>query len=248
MIVTPIKTHKVTIDDNDISILLKKYLPPLKERSIVAITSKVVSICEGRILPIDGTDKDELIKKEVEFYLPKEENNYNIFLTIKNNIIIPSGGVDESNGNGYYILWPEDSQKSANMIRKFISEEYNLSEIGVIITDSKTTPLRRGVTGVMLAHSGFQALNDYIGKPDVFGRDLEVTMSNVADGLASTAVLAMGEGKEQTPFCIIEDAPFVKFQRHDPTEKELLALKITIGDDIYSSILTRTPWKSGKGK
>ena len=175
MIVTPIKTHKVTSEDSDITVLLKKYLPSLKERSVIAITSKVVAICEGRVVKVDEVDKDELVKEEVEYFLPKEENKYHFFLTIKNNIMIASGGIDESNGNGYYILWPKDSQESANTIREFLVKEYGISDVGVIITDSKTTPLRRGVTGVTLAHSGFAALNDYIGHPDIFGRDLHVT-------------------------------------------------------------------------
>ena len=248
MIVTPIKTHKVTSEDSDITVLLKKYLPSLKERSVIAITSKVVAICEGRIVKVDEVDKDELVKEEVEYFLPKEENKYHFFLTIKNNIMIASGGIDESNGNGYYILWPKDSQESANTIREFLVKEYGISEVGVIITDSKTTPLRRGVTGVTLAHSGFAALNDYIGHPDIFGRDLHVTKANIADGLAGASVLSMGEGSEQTPFAVIEDVPFVTFQQRNPTVEELADLRIPIEEDIYASILTRTPWQRGKGK
>lgn len=248
MIVTPIKTHKVTSEDNDIFGLLRKYLPPLKERSVIAVTSKVVAICEGRVLPIEGVDKDEIVKQEVEYFLPKEENKYHFFLTIKNNIMIASGGIDESNGNGYYILWPEDSQQSANRIREFLVGEYGISEIGVIITDSKTTPLRRGVTGVTLAHSGFAALNNYIDEPDIFGRHLHVTKANIADGLAGAAVLAMGEGSEQTPLAILEDIPFVTFSNKNPSEEELRDLRIPMEEDIYASILTRAPWKKGKGK
>lgn len=248
MLVTPIKTHKVTVEDNDIFALLKKYLPPLKERSVVAITSKVVAICEGRVVPVEGTDKDELVRKEVEYFLPKEENKYNFFLTVKNNIMIASGGIDESNGNGYYILWPENSQESANSIREFLVQEYGVSEVGVIITDSKTTPLRRGVTGVTLAHSGFSALNNYIDEPDIFGRHLHVTKANIADGLAGSSVLAMGEGSEQTPLSVIEDVPFVEFQKRNPTEEELFDLRIPLEEDIYASILMRAPWEKGQGK
>ena len=248
MITTPIKTHKVTPEDKDIFALLKKYLLPLKERSVVAVTSKVVAICEGRVVKMEGVDKDALVKDEVEYYLPKEENKYNFFLTVKDTIMIASGGIDESNGNGYYILWPKNSQESANSIREFLVQEYGLSEVGVIITDSKTTPLRRGVTGVTLAHSGFSALNDYIDKPDIFGRHLHVTKANIADGLAGAAVLVMGEGSEQTPLAILTDLPFVTFQKRNPNAEELTDLKIPMEEDIYASILTRAPWKKGNGK
>lgn len=197
---------------------------------------------------MEGVDKDALVKDEVEYYLPKEENKYNFFLTVKDTIMIASGGIDESNGNGYYILWPKNSQESANSIREFLVQEYGLSEVGVIITDSKTTPLRRGVAGVTLAHSGFSALNDYIDKPDIFGRHLHVTKANIADGLAGAAVLVMGEGSEQTPLAILTDLPFVTFQKRNPNAEELTDLKIPMEEDIYASILTRAPWKKGNGK
>src|SRR6266508_2193439 len=67
------------------------------------------------------------------------------------------------------------------------------------ITDSKTAPLRVGVTGVTLAYSGFQALNDYVGTKDLFGRAWRMIKVNVVDALATAAVLVMGEGSEQTP-------------------------------------------------
>lgn len=68
--------------------------------------------------------------------------------------------------------------------------------MGMIITDSKTTLLRCGVTGAVVAHSGFAALNDYRGKSDIFGRKFKMTQVNIVDGLAVAAVLQIGEGKE----------------------------------------------------
>lgn len=190
-------------------------------------------------------DKDALVKQEADYYLPKEDNKYGFFLTIKYDIMIASAGIDESNGNGYYVLWPQNPQKSANMIRQHLVKKFGLKNVGVIITDSKVTPLKRGVTGVTVAHSGFSALNNYIGESDIFGHKLEVTKTNISEGLAASAVVVMGEGKEQTPIAIIEDIPFVRFQKRNPTSQELSMLHIPIEEDVFASILLKAEWKKG---
>lgn len=243
MITTPLKTHKITIQDKNIFPVLDKWVPRLKEGSILAVTSKIVAICEGRVVAQNLVKKKDLIKQEADCYLPPEESKYNITLTIKNNLLIPAAGIDESNGNGYYVLWPSNPQKWANKIRQYLKVRFSLKKVGVIITDSKTSPLRWGTTGVAIAHSGFSPLNDYIEKPDIFGRHLKVTKANVMDSLAAAAVAVMGEGKEQTPLAIIESLPFVKFRSKNPTKEELDQLHINLKDDLYAPLLQRAPWK-----
>ena len=108
MNIQAIKTHKITSSDQDLFDILDKYITELKDGSVVVITSKIVSICEGNFVSIETSDKDELIKKEADLYLPKEENQYNLYLTIKNNILAVSAGIDESNTNGNYVFWPKD--------------------------------------------------------------------------------------------------------------------------------------------
>lgn len=245
MKVFPIKTETVVYGKTDLLAFLKKNLNRLKEESIVAITSKIVSISEGSIIKIGKIGKDALIKQESDYFISRHYNKYNLTLTIKNNVLIPSAGVDESNGNGYYILWPRDPQKTANNIRKFLISTFRLKHVGVIITDSKTTPLRRGTTGVAIAHSGFLALKDYIGKPDIFGRKIAVTMLNIAEALASSAVVEMGEGGEQMPIVVIQDVPFVNFQNRNPNKKELKELNIELDEDLYAPILQAAEWKKG---
>lgn len=245
MKVTTIKTHKITVADTDLFLILDKYILTLAEGSVVAITSKIVSICEGRVADPNNIDKDELIKQEAEAYLPRSASKYNLLVTLKHNMIVPSAGIDESNANGLYILWPQDSQKTANAVRKYLEKKFKIKNVGVVITDSRTSPLRWGVTGVSLAHSGFSALNSYIGKKDIFQKTLRMTMTNVADGLAGAAVLLMGEGAEQTPLAIIEDVSFVKFQGRNPTAKELKQLHIELKDDIYGPMLTGVKWQKG---
>jgi F420-0:gamma-glutamyl ligase len=107
-------------------------------------------------------------------------------------------------------------------------------------------PLRRGTTGIYLAHSGFKALNDYIGKTDLFGRTYAVSKASVASGLAASAVVTMGEGTEQTPLCLITDVPFVQFQDRNPDQEELSELTISMADDVFSQFLTAIEWRSDK--
>lgn len=243
-----IKTSKIKPYQQNLIQVLNKYLTDFRECSILIITSKIVSICEGRVAKIGEADKKELIEKEAEYFLPPEKNKYNITLTIKGGILVPTAGIDESNGNGYYILWPQNSQDTANMVRQYLRERFKIKKAGVIITDSKTTPLRWGTTGVAIAHSGFSALNSYIGKSDIFGRKLLVTKANVADALAVAAVLAMGEGSEQTPLAVIKDVSFVKFQSGNPSSKELRESRISMEDDLYAPLLKGVKWIKGRGK
>lgn len=245
MQITAVKTHKITEKDTDLLKIIDQYIPKLSERSIIVITSKIASICEGSTVPISSVDKDELVIGEADKYLPKETNSFGVIVTIKDNILAVNAGIDESNSNGQYVLWPKNSQESANKIRLHLKEKFGLKNVGVIITDSKTTPLRWGVTGIGIAHSGFSALNDLIGTPDIFGKPLKITKVNVMDGIAAGAAVVMGEASEQTPLSIVADIPFVNFQDHDPTEEELKLLDIDPATDIYGTILNSAPWKPG---
>ncbi len=246
MKITAIKTHKITVHDTDLLEIMERYLHEVSEGSIVAVTSKVVALCEGRVVKSDQADKESLIKKEAEFYLPRASSKYGVSLTITGGQLVATAGIDESNADGYFVLWPEDAQKSANAIRKYLQEKFQIKNLGVIITDSKTTPLRWGVTGTAIAYSGFKPLNDLIGTPDLFGRELKMTKVNILDGLAAAAVLVMGEGIEQTPLAIIEDTSFVQYSDENPSDEELASLKISIDDDIYAPLLTKVDWQKGE--
>src|SRR5689334_15009196 len=101
MHVTPIRTSPV-IDSGDISTFLDDFLPPIQERTIVVITSKIVSILEGSVE--EKKDKQELIKREADYYI--DENlweKYHLYITRKESILIANSGIDESNANGKFI-------------------------------------------------------------------------------------------------------------------------------------------------
>ena len=249
MIVRSVKTGKLYPEIfSSLEDIIDRYIPHIEERSIITITSKIVSITQGRVVKKEGTDKNKLIEKEADLFIPPSENKYDFYLTIKNNTLIPSAGNDGSNAGHYYILWPDGAQLVANQIRDYLTKKFNILNVGVLITDSTTAPLRWGVRGIAIAHSGFNALNDYIGKPDIFGRKLEVTKANVADALAAAAVIEMGEGNEQTPLAVITDVPYIEFQDRNPTHEEIDSMKISLEDDIFEPILKSVKWHKGKNR
>jgi putative folate metabolism gamma-glutamate ligase len=246
MQVTVIKTPKIMPSDQDILAVIDAALPQLAEGDIVAVTSKIISICEGNIVPMDGADKEQLIVQESDYYLPAELSKYGYHFSIVKDTLISVAGIDESNGEGVYILWPKDAQKTANMIWDHLRKKHGLRRIGVVIVDSTCQPMRRGTTGIALAHSGFLALRNYVGTPDLFGRPMNVTHANVSGGIASTAVFVMGEGAEQTPLCILSDASGVEFQDRYPSPEELALITISREDDLFAPFLNAVEWKNGE--
>jgi F420-0:gamma-glutamyl ligase len=244
MRVTPIRTNRVVAGASTLEALTDAWLQQLPDRAIVAVASKVVSLCENRLVT-DDASKLDLIARESDLYLAAP-NDYGFHFTIRHGTLIPAAGIDQSNVGGGYLLWPEDPQASADALRRHLDERFG-HPVGVVITDSTCTPLRRGTIGVCLAHSGFRAINNYVGTPDLFGRTLNVSSSNVAAGIAAAAVVAMGEGTEQTPLCVVDDLPFVEFQRRDPTPAELAALVIPPAEDLFAPFLSAVQWRTGRG-
>jgi dihydrofolate synthase / folylpolyglutamate synthase len=245
MKVSALKTELITAGATTLLALLERAISDLDEGSVVAVTSKIVSLCESSVIPCDQIDKEELVVRESDLYLPASLSRYGHHFTITNNTLIPMAGVDESNGDGQYVLWPKDAQATANQVRGWAKQKFGLSQIGVIVTDSTCHPLRRGTNGIMLAYSGFRALNDYVGRPDLFGRPFTVSQADVAGGLAAAAVLQMGEGTEQTPIAILTELPFVHFQDRDPTAEELAAVIIPLEEDLFAPFLTSVQWRTG---
>lgn len=248
MLIKPIKTRIFLPPQDDLFSLIKESFAnlELKEKSIIVLTSKIVSISQGQCVKKDLVkDKDELIKKEADYYLDRDQvpQGY-VVLTMKDNVLIPSAGIDESNSNEYYILWPKYPFKTAKEICDFIKKTYHLKNFGIIISDSHCTPLRSGTQGVSIAYAGFYPVKDYRGKEDIFKRKLKMSQSNVADSLAAAAVIVMGEGNEQTPIAVIEDIDFVEFKEFDVTKNN--PLNIDKDDDIYAPLLKGAKWKKGK--
>ncbi len=207
MQIIPIKTRRILETDS-----LIELMPKLHEGDVVAIVSKVVALTEGKLRRMSKKDS---MHEEAEMVLDET-----MMLTLKDGMLVPSAGVDTSNiAPGFSLGWPENSYRSAAILRRTLCKKFHLKKLGVLIFDSWITPLRNGIVGVSLGYSGFRGVEDYRGTKDLHGNILQITQRNVADGLASAATLVCGEGRESTPFVIIRDAPVHFTSRAvDPSE------------------------------
>ena len=193
---------------------------PILDKDILVFSAKVVGISQGRIIElskVSPSDKAralatlynldpsfvEVVLRESDAILGGVEY---ALLTIKKNVVIANGGVDQSNAPpGYVALWPEDPQRSAEDLRRRFKERG--LDICVLITDSRTLPMRMGNSSVALGVSGFNPIEDLRGRKDLYGRTMRVKRLAVADNIASAAQLVMGETSEQTPVAVVRGAP-----------------------------------------
>ncbi|TAL56732.1 MAG: hypothetical protein EPN86_02505 [Nanoarchaeota archaeon] len=205
--------------------------PKLPNRCILVIASKIVSLSENRTAIINSKkDKDAIIKNESQWALRTKST----WLTYSKGYLMTSAGIDESNGKGKVILLPKNSFKSAEKLQRRLKKHYGIQEFGILIADSRSIPFRKGIVGVAIGYAGFSGIRDYRGKRDIFGRKFKFSKTNVADSLATAAILEMGEGNEQKPFAIISDAN-VEF-REKIDENELV---IKFSEDKYRPVLIK---------
>jgi coenzyme F420-0:L-glutamate ligase len=253
--ITAIRTPIIAQGQRLLPILQNTLPRPLRERDIICITSKVISMEQGRVIELSrvkaggmgglapaGDDPhaspqlEELVRREADHVFGATV----VWLTLKNGVFVANAGIDLSNApEGFAILWPTDPWEWGRLLRQELQRIYGLRELGVLITDSRVVPLRRGVTGVAMAYAGFEGVESQKGKPDLFGRPLQFTEKAVADDLASAHVLVTGEANEQTPFALIEDAPVIFTDRAVDPAEILIDPLIDMFESIYSEEFKR---------
>ncbi len=230
MIIQPIKTRIFQEGENLFS-FITDYFKTLSEESVIVVTSKIVALAEKRTAIAENVQtKEKLIRAESDFAIPTKY----VWLTIKDGMVMASAGIDESNANGKLILLPRDSFKTARLLRNKLRKHYEVKRLGVLITDSRTIPLRAGVSGVALGYAGFRGIKDYRGTPDIFGRKFKFSRTDVADGLATAAVIVMGEGNEQHPLALMEKTPVEFCDKIHRKE-----LHIDFEEDMYRPLFSK---------
>lgn len=226
------------------------------EKSILAVTSKIVSYSQGRLVEktaaakkdeqASRAQKHDLVHQEAEAYLPESYSQYDLILAIKDYTLTVNAGVDESNAAGKFVLWPENMQQAVNQIWQFLRSTYQVKDIGVIMTDSRTWPLRWGIVGTCLVHCGFLQLANYIGTKDLFDREIKMVQINVAEAVAVATTLEMGEVAEQTPLALAQNIKHIQFQNRPPTDRELKELHIERECDVYGPFINSVEWVEKK--
>lgn len=227
-----VRTKIISPKDKDLVSLLINAISEnkaeLKQNDILIIASKIISTVEGGRIKISNIDevRDEALHlgkiahldpRFVEIVFREADEVIGAVpgavLAIKNGIMQANAGVDNSNSGGseFLITLPNNPIKSAYEIRKEIEKRLQIT-IGVIISDSKTHPLRRGTSGFALGVSGFIPVIDDRGSSDIFSREMKITSRAVADNLVCGAEILMGESNEMVPVVIARGYEEISFQ------------------------------------
>jgi coenzyme F420-0:L-glutamate ligase/coenzyme F420-1:gamma-L-glutamate ligase len=184
---------------------------------VLVVAQKIVSKAEGRLVrlatvhPSDEarrlaqrTGKDprlvEVVLSESRAVLRVRDNL--IITRHRLGLVMANAGVDRSNveGEDQVLLLPEDPDASCARLGAALAGDCH---VGVIINDSVGRAWRRGQIGTAIGCWGLAALQDLRGRPDLFGRALQVSEAALADQLASLAALLQGQAAEGQPVVLV---------------------------------------------
>ena len=219
--IIPVKIEEEIEPDTDIIDLVLKSAV-INDHDILIFTQKIISKNENRIVDLSSVNpsllasgiassygKDprlvELILSESKRIVRMQESV--IIVESNHGFVCANAGIDESNvRDGYVTLLPEDSDQSADKLKKQI-EQKTKKNTAIIISDTFGRPFRLGQANIAIGIAGMEPIIDYKGKPDTFGKILQVTAMAVADELCSASELVMGK-VENCPVAIVRNFKF----------------------------------------
>jgi coenzyme F420-0:L-glutamate ligase / coenzyme F420-1:gamma-L-glutamate ligase len=180
----------------------------LTDRDVLAVTQKIVSKAEGRVVPTEPDGKASWVARESLRVVARRGEL--VIAETRHGFVCANAGVDASNvADGFLSLLPEDPDASAGRIRLGIRATTG-ADVGVVVTDTFGRAWRRGLVNVAIGCSGLPALVDLRGTPDSTGRVLEATVVALADEVAAASGLVMGKA-DGIPVAVVRgvraDAP-----------------------------------------
>ena len=178
----------------------------LADGDVVVISQKIVSKAEGQVrrlaAEIPGAEARKLaavLGKEpalVELILEESAEVLRaergvLIVETRHGFVCANAGVDSSNlaEDGTVALLPEDPDASARRIRSEIAAAVAGLTVGVVIADSFGRAWRVGQSEVAIGCAGLKPLDDWRGRRDAGGREMEATLIAVADEAAAAADL-----------------------------------------------------------
>jgi dehydro coenzyme F420 reductase / coenzyme F420-0:L-glutamate ligase / coenzyme F420-1:gamma-L-glutamate ligase len=191
---------------------------------VIAVTQKIVSKAEGRVVTEAGGDRAAWVERESVRVVARRDDV--VIAQTRHGFVCANAGVDASNVEpGLLTLLPEDPDGSAERLRKGLAEAIG-GDLAVVITDTFGRTWRRGVVNVAIGCAGLPALVDLRGTVDHTGRTLEATVVALADEVAAASGLVMGKAA-RIPVAIVRgverteapDAPASELVR--PREEDL---------------------------
>jgi len=229
----PVKTRVLQPPQDNLLAVMSESMPAPQEGDVVVVSSKVVAIHEGRCIPLADAEKVDLVATESELSIPREY--WGTPLTVRHGAFIGTAGIDESNADNHYVLLPEKPFASAELLHTHLLKQFGLKNLGVIIADSHSTPMRRGATGVAIGWWGFEPTINHVGEEDLFGRTLRLEVSNLADGISAGANVVMGETDECQPIVIARNIPRITFT--EKNTKDMLI--VPFAEDTFRVLYER---------
>jgi coenzyme F420-0:L-glutamate ligase/coenzyme F420-1:gamma-L-glutamate ligase len=195
---------------DDVAALLAPKLAELGVRhgDIIAVTQKVVSKAEGRVVSDEGQGRMAWAEREARRIVARRGDL--VIAETRHGFVCANAGVDSSNvAPGFLTLLPEDPDGSAESIRKDLERSLGVS-VGVVVTDTFGRTWRRGLVNVAIGCAGLPAVLDLRGTTDHEGKALEATIVALADEVAAASGLVMGKASH-VPAAIVRgvetDAP-----------------------------------------
>lgn len=176
------------VEGDDLAALIAAAEPGLRDDDIVVVTSKIVSKAEGQLVT---SSRDDAIDAE-SVRLVAQRGATRIVET-SHGLVLAAAGVDASNvPEGTVALLPKDPDASAVRIRAGLRERAGV-DVAVVVTDTMGRPWRNGLVDVAIGAAGIAVLDDHRGRTDSHGRTIEMTVTAVADEIASAAELVKGK-------------------------------------------------------
>ena len=208
----------------------------LQTGDVLVITSKIVSKAEGRQVRLDTVEPSE---RAIELAAAADKDARIVELILRESVgisrqsrgvlvmehrlgfISANAGIDQSNiehHEDHVLLLPLDPDATAKTIHERLLAETGVA-VGIVISDSHNRPFRLGTMGVAIGLAGIPAILDFRGKPDLFGREMRVSMQAYGDLIASVGQLIGGEGAEGRPITLIRG---LQFPPESGTARDLL--------------------------
>jgi coenzyme F420-0:L-glutamate ligase/coenzyme F420-1:gamma-L-glutamate ligase len=176
---------------------------------VLAVTSKVVSKAEGRVVSIS---RDAAAEAETDRVVARR--GATTIARTRSGLVLAAAGVDASNVEpGRVVLLPVDPDRSARVLRESVAAAADVN-VGVVITDTAGRAWRVGQTDIAVGCAGIAPLEDHTGRRDLFGNVLHVTAPAVADEVAAAADLVKGK-LAATPVAVLRGAPLPLLPRGD---------------------------------
>ncbi|MGY5878685.1 MAG: coenzyme F420-0:L-glutamate ligase [Candidatus Thorarchaeota archaeon] len=219
--VIPIVGYPIVKEGDDLSELLlstMKNMPiEFQNGDVVIVSHSIVSIAEDSMYIISEVTPSE---KARQIAVTQEHSEERIEIALReasevireepilitkthHGIITDFSGVDESNApDGKVIALPRNPDASAGRIHENISRDAGF-KIPVIITDTQGRPWRRGAVNLAIGVAGISPFVMNEGRKDIHGKVLRSSLVCIADEIAASTELVMGQADEKVPIAIV---------------------------------------------